>query len=77
MARRPKPATENVATWTSILQNAAAELEQKRAEARFVEENLRTCIREAFEAGLTVEPIMAATGLSLGRVYQIKRGVRR
>lgn len=38
---------------------------------------LRALILDAFAAGLTVTPIVAATGLSLGRVYQIKRGTRR
>jgi hypothetical protein len=52
-------------------------LKIKREEALSAEEELRVCVREAFDAGLSVTPISEATSLSISRIYQIKRGVRR
>ena len=77
MAHKPKAAPELVEDWQGRLVDAAAELTKRRDDAAAAEQALRTCIQQAFEAGLSVTPIMEATGLSLGRCYQIKRGTRR
>jgi len=77
MASKPKVTPELLADWKKQLSVAAAEMHKQRDKAAEAELALRTCIQEAFAAGLSVTPIMDATGLSLGRVYQIKRGTRR
>lgn len=77
MAGKPRLAPDTLETWKARLSEAAERLRTLRDEATEAELELRALILEAFEAGLSVTPIMQATGLSLGRVYQIKRGTRR
>lgn len=77
MAVKQKLSPEQLDQWKASLAEATARLNKKRDEAAEAELDLRTCILAAFAAGLSVTPIMEATGYSLGRVYQIKRGTRR
>jgi len=77
MAGKPRLAPDQLTDWQSRLATAAAELHRLRGDAQEAELELRATILEAFAAGLSVTPIMEATGLSLGRIYQIKRGTRR
>jgi hypothetical protein len=77
MAHKPKAAPEVVDDWKARLVEAMAEMTKRRDEAAAAEQALRATVQSAFAAGLSVTPIMEATGLSLGRVYQIKRGTRR
>jgi hypothetical protein len=60
-----------VASWSAKLTEATEYLKLKREEALSAEEELRVCVREAFNAGLTVTPISEATGLSTARIYQM------
>ena len=46
-------------------------LKLEREAALSAEEELRVCVREAFNAGLTFTPISEATGLSTARIYQM------
>jgi hypothetical protein len=77
MANKPKPPEDLVDTWSTMLADASDDLQKKRGEALRAEDVLRICVRDAFDAGLTVTPIREATGLTVSRLYQIKRGVRR
>jgi hypothetical protein len=76
MPNHPKATADVVAYWKDILVAANEELKRKRAEALRAEEVRDACVRDAFEAGLTVYPVREATGLSVGRIYQINQGVR-
>jgi hypothetical protein len=77
MAHKPKAAPEVVQEWKAKLAEAAAALDQAREAAAVAEQAFRACVVDSFDAGLSVTPIMEATGRSLGRIYQIKRGTRR
>lgn len=66
-----------VEEWKERLVAATATLDKARTDAVAAEMDFRACVLGAFEAGLSVTPIMEATGKSLGRIYQIKRGTRR
>jgi hypothetical protein len=77
MASKPKVTPDQLARWKETLAEAAAALERARGDATKAEQAFRACVLDAFEAGLSVTPIMEATGKSLGRIYQIKRGTRR
>lgn len=70
-------AVDQLTAWQNRLTAAADRMRSMRDEASAAELELRALILEAFAAGLSVTPIVQATGLSLGRVYQIKRGTRR
>jgi hypothetical protein len=76
MANKAKPDPDVLDMWRTRLREAAAALKEKRADATLAEEQLRQVVREAFAAGLTGEPIAEETGLTIGRLYQINRGVR-
>lgn len=67
---------EQLDVWMPRLIAATEHMRVKRQEAIDAEHELRDCIRDAFADGLTVNPIMEATGYSQGRCYQINRGVR-
>lgn len=41
-----------------------------------IDEQLRSLVKDAFDNGITVRPIMEATGLSKSRVYQVRDGRR-
>jgi hypothetical protein len=77
MANKPRPPDDLVDTWSTVLTEASEDLQRKRTEAMQAEDVLRITVRDAFDAGLTVTPIADATGLTVSRLYQIKRGVRR
>jgi hypothetical protein len=77
MVNKAKPAPDVLASWQLMLAEATEDLALKRQEVAVAEEMQRVCIREAFDAGLAVTPIREATGLSVGRLYQIKQGLRR
>jgi dihydrodipicolinate synthase/N-acetylneuraminate lyase len=67
---------ELVQEWMTKLKKGRVELEKAREEHTAAEETFRRLVRAAFEAGLSVTPIKAATGLTTSRVYQIKAGRR-
>lgn len=77
MAGKPRLASDLLTDWQERLTAAAQRVKTARDDAVAAELELRALILEAFAAGLSVTPIVQATGLSLGRVYQIKRGTRR
>jgi hypothetical protein len=74
---RGRATVDVVEHWKEQLVAATATLEKARTDAVEAEMAFRACVLGAFEAGLSVTPIMEATGKSLGRIYQIKRGTRR
>jgi FAD/FMN-containing dehydrogenase len=67
---------EVVAEWMARLKQGRVALEKARLEHEEAEEAFKRLVRAAFEAGLSVTPIKAATGLTTSRVYQIKAGRR-
>lgn len=77
MAGRARLAPDLREEWQTRLRSAAGQMRHDRDKALESELELRATIVEAFEAGLSVTPIVQSTGLSLGRVYQVKRGTRR
>jgi hypothetical protein len=77
MVNKAKAPNDLVASWAAILARASDAQRKKEEEHDRATEFRDVCVRDAFDAGLTVDPISDATGLSVGRLYQIKRGVRR
>ena len=77
MGMKPKPSAELLAVWTPLLSAAAEAERQARKVLKQAQEGLRVVVVDAFDAGLTVDPISEATDKSIGRLYQMKRGVRR
>jgi hypothetical protein len=77
MAGKPRLSPDALAEWQLKLSAAAEDMHKLRENAMDAELRLRALINDAFDAGLSVTPICEATGMSLGRVYQIKRGTRR
>lgn len=84
MANRPIPDSDLVDTWSTKVAEAHDTMLRDRAKAAASEKQFRTVVCNAFGAGLTVWPIKEATvcdehpkGLSVDRLYQINRGVRK
>jgi len=67
---------ELIQEWMTKLKQARIDLEKARLDHVEAEETFKRAVRAAFEAGLSVTPIKAATGLTTSRVYQIKAGRR-
>ena len=59
---------------TKAIRLAAARLARRRASARAAELDFYAAVREAFDAGLSVDPIHRAAGISVDRAYQVKNG---
>jgi hypothetical protein len=76
VANKPKPPPDVEEHWRKVLREATVELQRKRAEALRAEHFQRMCVRDSFDAGLSVTPIREETGLTVSRLYQIKRGTR-
>lgn len=77
MASRPRPSAGQLRTWQRKLERKAGQMRTLRGRSTQAELELRALIVDASAAGLTVTPIVVATGLSPGRVHQIRRGTRR
>jgi len=76
MANRPRP-TE--AVWereVAKLEKAVHERDAAQKEAVRADMALRKAIKTAFNNGLSASYISEATGLTISRLYQVKRGVR-
>jgi hypothetical protein len=76
MANKAKPSPDLLAGWMVRLTAATEELQEARTTSALAEKQLRLMIREAFDDGLAAPMIAEATGLTISRLYQIKRGVR-
>lgn len=77
MAGKPRTPPDQLEQWQKRLRAATDAMHQLREQAMEAELAFRATVNDAFDAGLSSTPIVEATGLSLGRIYQIKRGTRR
>jgi hypothetical protein len=76
VARKGTPPMDTVKALSTRLFEAVEDLKVKRAEAYRAEERLRTCVVDAFDAGMGAQAIREATGYTISRLYQIRRGTR-
>lgn len=76
MANRPRPTEELWETETTKLKKAVDARDAAQKEAHQADMALRKAIKSAFKNGLSAPYISEATGLTVSRLYQVKRGTR-
>jgi hypothetical protein len=74
--KKTKPSTRGADAITVDLLTVSAERNQLQASMIDADVRIATFVREAFRAGMTVGPIVDATGLSKARIYQLRDGRR-
>lgn len=76
MANRPRPSDELWEKEVAKLQAAIDERDAAQKAATAADMKLRRVIKAAFKNGLAASYISEASGLTVSRLYQIKRGTR-
>ena len=76
MANRPRPTEELWEREVAKLVNAINERDEAQKAANAADMKLRRVIKAAFKNGLSASYISEASGLTVSRLYQIKRGTR-
>lgn len=76
MANRPRPPADVLKKETSRIEKAVRKRERAQQAALDAEMELRDAIKVAFKNGLSASYISDATGLTISRLYQVKRGTR-
>ena len=76
MANRPRPSEELWNREAAKLQAAIDERDAAQKAATAADMKLRRVIKAAFKNGLSASYISEASGLTISRLYQIKRGTR-
>lgn len=76
MANRPRPSEELWEKEVAKLQQAVTERDEAQKAAHTADMRLRRVIKAAFKNGLSASYISEATGLTVSRLYQVKRGTR-
>ncbi len=76
MANRKAPPEEVTDHYVTAITKLRRKRERAVEKAAQAEDDFRTAIREACEAGLTVGPLKDASGLSETRIYQLRDGRR-
>lgn len=77
MANRPRPTAEVLKVEVSKIDKAVKKRDKTRQAAEEAEMDLRQVICNAFDNGLSASYMAEATGLTISRLYQIGRGVRK
>jgi hypothetical protein len=82
MVNKATPPADVLSQWNPVLIDATRDWKLKEEAAARAEDVFRICVRDCFDAGMTVNEIAEAikeAGVEMGpsRIYQIKRGVRR
>ena len=77
MANRPRPTADLLKTEIAKIEKAVKKRERTQQAAEEAEMDLRQAICDSFDNGLSASYLAEATGLTISRLYQIGRGVRK
>lgn len=76
IAKRKKPDPATTEKWATRLTELKNAVNTTRQQLKIAEAELNDNVRAAFNDGVLVGPMIAATGLSSSRLFQIKHALR-